>query len=89
MNKNCWEVKKCGREPGGLNVEELGECPAAMRNQYEGLNGGKFAGRICWDIAGTMCGGKVQGTFAEKVDSCALCEFYHQVKEEEWNQFIV
>jgi hypothetical protein len=26
---NCWEVKKCGREPGGVKVKELGVCPAS------------------------------------------------------------
>ena len=31
---NCWEVKKCGREPGGKSVATLGVCPAAS----EGLD---------------------------------------------------
>jgi len=25
---NCWEFKKCGRQPGGPKVAELGVCPA-------------------------------------------------------------
>ncbi|MGD0283853.1 MAG: two-CW domain-containing protein, partial [Dissulfurispiraceae bacterium] len=25
---NCWEFKKCGREMGGVNIEQLGVCPA-------------------------------------------------------------
>jgi len=32
----------------------------------------------CWLIAGTMCGGKVQGKFVEKYDSCTECEVYRQ-----------
>ncbi|MGE5174112.1 MAG: two-CW domain-containing protein, partial [Betaproteobacteria bacterium] len=26
---NCWEHKKCGRQPGGHKVAELGVCPSA------------------------------------------------------------
>ena len=32
----------------------------------------------CWLIAGTMCGGKVQGKFADKYDSCTSCVVYQQ-----------
>jgi PAS domain S-box-containing protein len=30
----------------------------------------------CWQVAGTFCGGKVQGTFAQKFISCSECEVY-------------
>lgn len=30
----------------------------------------------CWQIAGTYCGGKVQGVFAEKYENCKLCDVY-------------
>ncbi len=80
---NCWDFKKCGREPGGPKVRELGICPAAADESSDGLNGGKNGGRICWAIAGTFCDGKVQGTYAQKRLSCMLCEFYDLVKEEE------
>ena len=26
---NCWEVKQCGRQPGGPKAGEFGVCPAA------------------------------------------------------------
>ncbi|MBF0293057.1 MAG: response regulator [Nitrospinae bacterium] len=80
---NCWEFKKCGREPGGAESVELGVCPAALDTSFNGLNGGENAGRICWAVAGTLCGGKVQGTFAEKQISCMVCDFLKTVKEEE------
>jgi len=54
-----------------------------MDTSSDGLNGGKNGGRICWTIAGTFCGGKVQGTFAEKQISCMACDFFKRVKEEE------
>jgi len=80
---NCWEVKQCGRQPGGENVSKLGVCPASVDSSADGLNGGKNAGRICWAIAGTFCGDKKQGTFADKRLSCLSCDFYRQVQFEE------
>jgi len=80
---NCWEYKKCGRELGGINAVELGVCPAYSERRLNGIHGGRNAGRACWVIAGTFCGGKVQGTFAEKERSCLSCEFYKIVRKEE------
>ncbi len=80
---NCWEVKKCGREPGGENTDELGVCPAATEIRLDGTHGGINAGRACWVIAGSMCGGKIQGTYAEKYISCSKCDFFMKVKSEE------
>ena len=80
---NCWEYMKCGREPGGTKVDEFGICPAAADLSFDGINSGICGGRICWAVAGTFCDGKVQGTFAEKRDSCMSCSFYKTVQEEE------
>jgi len=60
---NCWEFKKCGRQPEGVHEHNLGTCPAPLERMLDGVHGGKNAGRACWVLAGTMCGGKVQGTF--------------------------
>ena len=68
MAKNCWELKKCGREAGGAKAAELGVCPAYPDH-----------GRECWFVAGTMCGGAVQGTYAEKLGNCAQCDFYVKI----------
>jgi hypothetical protein len=81
--QNCWEYKKCGRNPGGDKANDLGVCPATTDISSDSLNGGKNGGRICWAVAGTFCGDKVQGTFAEKGPSCMSCDFYKKVKEEE------
>ena len=62
---NCWEYKKCGREAGGAKTKELGVCPAYPNS-----------GKSCANIAGTFCGGKVQGTFASKLYNCMQCDFY-------------
>ncbi len=83
MKQNCWEYKKCGREPGGAKAKELGICPAAVENRLDATNSGKNGGRACWAITGTLCGGKVQGTFASKLGNCLQCEFYKLVGGEE------
>lgn len=87
MKSNCWEIKKCGREPGGEKAGELGVCPASTEICLDGTHGGKNAGRACWVIAGSLCGGKVQGSFAEKYMSCLNCDFYKQVEAEESDKF--
>lgn len=63
----CWEFKGCGRDKGGSS------CPAVKEN----------AGRTCWLVAGTMCGGAVQGTAAQKIGNCRNCDFYKKVKARE------
>ena len=82
MAENCWEFKKCGREPGGSRVAELGECPAATDVTSDGVNGGKNAGRCCWSVAGTLCKGTAQGTYARKLRSCIECDFFELIHEE-------
>ncbi len=83
MKQNCWEYKNCGREPGGKNVDKMGVCFAAMSKEYDGIHEGVNGGRVCWVVAGTLCEGKVQGSFASKIRACASCDFYKVVKDEE------
>jgi hypothetical protein len=84
---NCWEFKRCGREVGGARTGELGVCQANVEARADGANGGRNGGRVCWAIAGTLCGGKVQGTFASKSATCMDCEFYRTVAGEEGGGF--
>ena len=65
ITMNCWEVKKCGREQGGAKAAELGICVAYPDH-----------GNHCAKITGTLCGGKVQGSFAVKLANCLDCNFY-------------
>ncbi|GBD94266.1 hypothetical protein BMS3Abin05_01870 [bacterium BMS3Abin05] len=85
--KNCWEVKQCGRQPGGPKAAELGICSASRYNPYSGRNRGIYAGRYCWRVVGTLCDGEVQGSFALKIMNCAACEFFQMVKQEEGSRF--
>lgn len=85
--QNCWEFKKCEREPGGALADERGICPAATEERLDGVHEGKCSGRACWLVAGTFCGGKAQGVFAQKYDTCKTCDFYKKVLEEEAGGF--
>ncbi|MDH5718927.1 MAG: hypothetical protein OEZ22_14970 [Spirochaetia bacterium] len=87
--QNCWEIKNCGREAGGSKEKELGVCPATENIKYNGINSGINGGRYCWAIAGTLCGGIVQGEFAKKKGACIICEFYQQVRKEEGDNFLM
>ncbi len=87
MVLNCWQFKNCGRQPKGAKVAELGVCPAAQPGNYDGRNAGVHRGRYCWKVAGTFCGGVVQGTFASKVINCARCEVFHTIKQEQGPEF--
>ncbi len=71
---NCWEFKKCGREVGGAKAKELGVCPAYPDH-----------GRSCAAKAGTLCGGKIQGSFASKITNCMACEFFRSEHYEKGN----
>ena len=81
-------MKICGREPGGAKVAELGICPAATEARLDGTHAGQNGGRACWVVAGTLCKGETQGTFAKKFEACEKCEFYLQVREEEFPKFV-
>ena len=86
--QNCWQVKNCGREPNGYRSHELGVCRSAIEESLDGAHGGKNAGRACWVVAGTLCGGKEQGTFAQKYKNCSQCDFYLRVRQEEGAKYV-
>ncbi|RMG00216.1 MAG: hypothetical protein D6726_11620 [Nitrospirae bacterium] len=50
--------------------DKLGNCPAVTKN----------LGQMCWLVAGTMCGGKPQGSFVQKIGNCKKCDFYAYMK---------
>lgn len=85
---NCWDFKKCGRAPGGAGVDNRKSCPTYLEQRLNRVHGGKNAGRACWVVAGTFCGGKVQGVFAKKYESCKDCDFYKKVLAEEGMKFV-
>ena len=87
MRQNCWEFKKCGLGPDSANTIKIQTCPAALPGSYDGINKGVHAGRFCWAVSGTLCGGKIQGNFAGKLGSCIHCDFLKHVNDEEGRDF--
>jgi hypothetical protein len=75
--ENCWEFRKCGREPGGENAERLGICQAAIAIYANGLNGGINGGRICYAI---------NGKFSSHKTPCMHCDFFILLEREEAGQ---
>jgi len=63
---HCWEIMQCGRQHDGENVAELGECIASTEAMTH----------CCWAVAGTLCGGAVQGTVAQKEQNCIACRVF-------------
>jgi len=60
----CWQCIGCG-----IETDPARRCPAYP-----------YFGRICWAIAGTMCHGKVMGTYAEKIHDCHQCPFFRRCR---------
>jgi hypothetical protein len=84
LNKiNCWEFKKCGREPDGEKAHELGVCPASVESRLDGTHGGRNGGRACWVVPGSLCGGVIQGSYSAKRKDCKSCDFFQAVETDE------
>ena len=63
----------------------MGLCPASTESRLRGINSGENGGRACWALTGTLCGNRVQGTFASKLGDCRQCDFFQLVQQEEAN----
>ncbi|MHB1348862.1 MAG: hypothetical protein C4563_03165 [Desulfobulbus sp.] len=85
--KNCWEVMRCELRPGGRRVNGSGSCPVSTCVVATGINGGLYGGRSCWAIEKTLCSGKAARRPGEKPAACTNCPFYHQVREEEGDDY--
>jgi hypothetical protein len=84
---NCWEFKRCGRQPGGHRVFDLGVCPVTQETRLDDVHDGTNAGRACWVVSGSLCDGEVSGEFALKFKYCEKCDFYQLVRSEEYPNF--
>ena len=74
---NCWQFKNCGREPGGVMAEVLGECSVASTMRFDGLNEGIGGGRACWMVPNSVC--KQGVSTSTPVNPCHTCDFYKRV----------
>jgi signal transduction histidine kinase len=60
----CWKFIGCGVEKDSTR-----RCPAYP-----------YFGRICYGVAGTLCELGISGIYAEKIEECAKCPFYKELK---------
>jgi len=81
---NCWQFKKCGREPGGNNVLKTGICPVAIEIGADGVHNGKNGGRCCWVITNSAFEGDTpHGLCLNRIQGCRECDFYLFVEKSE------
>jgi hypothetical protein len=78
----------CGLEKGGHSADEVGVCPASTEKRLSGANGGRYGGRACWVVTGTLCREEIQGTFHEKLTFCRGCPFHARVRREEGAAYV-
>ena len=88
MKTNCWEFKKCGREPEGRNNGASGTCPVATDERLDGVHGGKNAGRACWALRSTLSRNNTPENFIQRFKDCHACDFFKVVVKEEGSGFI-
>ena len=87
MTLNCWELNRCGKEPDGDRIDEMGECPAATSTEFDGKNKGEGGGRYCWRVNGTLCGDILQPNWADKMKQCLECHVMKVIMMEEGENF--
>ncbi|NOX25183.1 MAG: hypothetical protein GXP59_03540 [Deltaproteobacteria bacterium] len=60
--------------PGaGVTCWEMKNCPTERRNSCPAYPN---SGGQCWAVTATLCGGKEQGTYHEKMVNCRKCNVY-------------
>ena len=84
---NCWEFKKCGREPGGENTQKLGVCRAAIESKFNNINNGKNSGRYCWKVKVSEDNHNSSNKTLSAIMTCIECDFFMKVKSEEQDKF--
>jgi hypothetical protein len=84
MVMNCWEFRRCGREPGGRLASQEGVCRAAVYEPADGYLGGTNGGTACCFIKGTVCeeSRHHQATYRGKSEGCWDCAFYRMLRRE-------
>jgi len=87
--QNCWEIMRCGREPGGLRADDLGVCPAAADRRFDGVNGGINGGRTCWAVAGTDGCDRPECIRANASHPCTACDFYRSLQPDASDQDLI
>jgi hypothetical protein len=73
---NCWQFKKCGREPGGRNISKYGVCSVPLDIVADGINNGENGGRTCWTLREAACQKIMLACSVNEIRECIQCDFY-------------
>lgn len=68
-----------------LQCDSLMKCWEVKNCTQTGCPSYKSENLRCWQVAGTFCGGKVQGYFAQKYGDCRECEVYQNAFKDRIN----
>ncbi len=74
---SCRPIKNQAEKTKRMNCWEFYTCPEERQQACPAFT--RKAGRSCWIVAGTLCGGQVQGTMAKKIGDCRMCDFYIRI----------
>ncbi|MBF0097558.1 MAG: hypothetical protein HQM04_08770 [Magnetococcales bacterium] len=80
MSKNCWEVKQCGREPGGYMARQQGTCPVPLYTLADGFLGGHNGGRACAFIVRQLNASERLSACSQNSQTCDQCSFFNQLQ---------
>jgi len=69
---------KNGKKLSVVNCWDFYHCPRERQLVCPAFQ--QDAGRSCWSLDGTLCGGEERGVNAKQFGSCAVCDFYRQVR---------
>ncbi len=87
MKPNCWEVNKCGREPGGEKQKALGICPVSTFESADGFLGGENGGRACVFIIGKLAPERPAEGCVKDDGDCFNCKFFKKMKKKHKKTF--
>jgi len=76
-NFGSLDVDARGTAMLSTNCWDFYHCPPERRQTCSAFK--QNAGRKCWLVAGTLCGGSIQSAYAMKIGGCQKCEFYMKV----------
>ncbi|MCI5148900.1 MAG: hypothetical protein D3916_05850 [Candidatus Electrothrix sp. MAN1_4] len=78
---DCWEFKKCGREPGGKNIEKYGLCSLVVSLEDNKINNKRNGERLCWSLRESACEGIMRECCVNEIKECRQCTFYIFLQE--------